>query len=120
VELFNHDILLIKFTDTNLFENKFIRTIGNKTFYFENNTQILVTKEIKSKFISKLQKSKVLTENFLTLDIETFVKDSILVVFCISIFDGVNTQTFILNDYNSPEELIIAALKSIMIRKYNK
>jgi hypothetical protein len=120
VEYFKNDILLIKFTDTNLFENKFIRTIDNKKFYFENNKQILATKEIKSKFIAKLKKSKVLTENFLTLDIETYVKDSILTVFCIGIYDGIKTQTFILNDYNSPEELILAAIRSIMIRKYNK
>jgi hypothetical protein len=120
IELFKAGISLLKFTDTNLNENKFIRTIGNKKFYFENNIEILATKEIKSKFIAKLKKSKVLTENFLTLDIETFVKDSILTVFCISIFDGLKTQTFILNNYKNPEELILAALKSIMIRKYNK
>lgn len=120
IELFKNDILLIKYTDTNLFENKFIRSVNNKKYYFENNIQILATKEIKTKFISKLQKSKVLTENFLTLDIETFVKDSILIVFCISIYDGVKTQTFILNDFKNPEELILTALKSIMIRKYNK
>jgi hypothetical protein len=120
VELFRNNVSILKFVDTNLFENKFIRTIGNKKFYFENNIQILATKETKSKFISKLQKSKVLTENFLTLDIETFVKDSILTVFCISIYDGIKCNSFFLSDYNSPEELILAALKSIMIRKYNK
>jgi hypothetical protein len=56
VELFKNDKLLLKFTDTNLFENKFIRTIDNKKFFFENNQQILSTKDMKTKFISKLAK----------------------------------------------------------------
>jgi hypothetical protein len=61
-----------------------------------------------------------LSENFLTLDIETFVQDSILTVFCISIYDGLKCTSFFLTDYKNPEQLILAALKSIMIRKYNK
>jgi hypothetical protein len=120
VELFEEGKSIVKFADTNLFDNKFIRTIDNKKIYFENNELILYTKEMKTKFISKLKNSKVLTENFLTLDIETYVKDSILTVFCLGIYDGIKTNTFYLSDYENPEQLILAAIKSIMIRKHNK
>jgi hypothetical protein len=112
--------IIYSIKDVFVSENKFMRIINNKTFFFENNKQILFTKEMKSKFITKLKFSKNLTENFLTLDIETFVKDSVLTVFCIGIYDGIKTQTFYLSDYENPEQLILAAIKSIMIRKYNK
>jgi DNA polymerase type B, organellar and viral len=120
VEYFKKGISLIKFKDEIISENKFMRIINNKKYYFENGTQVLFTNEIKTKFIKKLKATKILKNNFITLDIETYIKDSILIVYCISIFDGKSKNSFFLNDFKNPEELIITALKSIMIRKYNK
>ena len=60
-----------------------------------------------------------LLNNFLTLDIETFVKNNILIPYCISIYDGNKGWSYFLSDFKIVEELIITALKSIMIRKYN-
>ena len=45
VEIFKKADLIIKFTDFKLNENKFIRIIDNKKFYFENNQEILFMKE---------------------------------------------------------------------------
>jgi DNA polymerase type B, organellar and viral len=110
---------LIKFRDELISENKFVRSIHDKKYYFENNTQILFTKEIKTKFIKQSKKSKYLTNKFITLDIETFVKDGILIPYCISIYDGKNINNFYLTDYENVDNMILTALKSIMIRKYN-
>jgi hypothetical protein len=77
-------------------------------------------KEMNSKFISKLAATKSLNNKFITLDVETYIKNSILIVYCISIFDGKNKTTFFLNDYKNSEDLIMTALKSIMLRKYNR
>jgi hypothetical protein len=57
--------------------------------------------------------------NFITLDIETFVKDNILTPYCISIYDGKNINNFYLSDYKNVDNMILSALKSILIRKYN-
>jgi len=119
VELFKDGTNLIKFTDFKLTENRFMRIIDNKKFYFENNQQILSTKEIKSRFISKLEKSNKLINNFITLDIETYIKDSILIPFCISIYDGKRTYSFFLSDFKDSKDLILSSLKSILTRKYN-
>ena len=119
VEYISGGNTILEFKDEFISENKFVRILDNKKFYFENNKEILFIKEMKTKFISKLKPTKKLTDNFITFDIETYVKDSILIVFCISIYDGENKKTFFLKDYKNPEDLIIAALKSIMIRKYN-
>jgi hypothetical protein len=96
IELFKNEKSLVKFTDTNLFENKFIRTIGNKTYFFENKKQILFTKELKTKFISRLQKSKSITNNIITLDIETYIHENILIPYLICLYDGNKVQTFAL------------------------
>jgi hypothetical protein len=119
IEIFKDGDLLIKFTDFKLSENRFFRILDNKKYYFENNQQILFSKEIKTKFVSKISKSNKLINNFITLDIETYIKDNILVPFCISIFDGKKTNSYFISDFNDSKDLIITALKSIMIRKYN-
>jgi hypothetical protein len=120
VEYLKDGISLIKFIDEIISENKFVRIINTKNkYYFENNKQILFTKEIKTKFITKTAKINKLTNNFLTLDIETFIKDNILIPYCISIYDGKKINNFFISDYTNVDELIITALKSIMIRKYH-
>jgi hypothetical protein len=119
VSLISGGNTIFNFIDEYISENKFVRILDNKKFYFEDNKEVLFTKEINSKFISKLKHNKNLNNNFITLDVETYIKDSILIVYCISIFDGSKSKSFFLNDYKNVEELIITALKSIIIRKYN-
>jgi hypothetical protein len=119
IEIFKDGDLLIKFRDEFISNNKFLRIIGSKKYYFENNKEILFLKEIKTKFISKLNKIKNLTNNIITLDIETYIKDNVLVPFCISIYDGHKTKSFFITDYINVEEMILDALNSILIRKYN-
>jgi|ERR1700747_1594325 len=59
-------------------DSGFIRIIDNKKFYFENSDQVLFTKDIKTKFIFKIIKSKNLINNFITIDIETYMVDGLL------------------------------------------
>jgi aminopeptidase-like protein len=94
IELFKAGISLIKFRDTFVSENKFMRIIDNKNFFFENNQQILFTKEIKTKFISKLIKTKNLTNNLITLDIETFIHNNDLIPYLICYYDGKDSYSF--------------------------
>jgi len=119
IEIFKDADLILKFTDFKLGINRFVRTIDNKKFYFENNQQILFTKENKTKFISKLPKSNKLVNNFITLDIETYIKDNILVPYCISIYDGKSINSFFITDYKDFGDMLLSALKTILVRKYN-
>src|SRR6266850_1353322 len=80
IEIFKDADLIIKFIDFKLSENKFVRIIENKKYYFENNKQILFSKENNSKFIRVLPKSNKLANNFITLDIETYIKNSYLIL----------------------------------------
>jgi hypothetical protein len=49
---------------------------------------------MKTKFISKSVKTKNLTNNFIILDIETFVQDNTLIPYLICFYDGKNTYSF--------------------------
>lgn len=119
IEIFKDGDILLKFKDINLTKNSFLREIDNKKYYFENKIQILFTRENKFNFISTLPKSKNLINNFITLDIETYIKDNVLIPYCISIYDGKRSYSYFLSDYKNSEDLILTALKSILIRKYN-
>lgn len=119
IEFFKNGISLIKFTDNLINKNSFLRIIDNKNFYFKDNKQILFTSEMKTKFITKTVKAKKLTNNFLVLDIETFVQDNTLIPYLICYYDGKNTYSFWLGDYPTQEAMILDCLSSIFIRKYN-
>lgn len=109
---------VIKFKDENISENKFMRVIDNKKYYFENGEQFLITEDLKTKFIRKTNKVKNLTNKFITLDIETYIKDGLLIPYLICFYDGKNFFSFYFSDYTSVEQMILDCLKSILIRKY--
>src|SRR6267142_382295 len=119
IEIFKDADLIIKFIDFKLSENKFVRIIENKKYYFENNKQILFSKENNSKFIRVLPKSNKLANNFITLDIETYIKNNVLIPYCISIYDGKIAYSYFISDFKDSQDLILTALKSILTRKYN-
>ena len=73
---------------------------------------------MKTKFIEKTKKSENLINNFLTLDIETFVENNTLIPFLICFYDGKKSYSFGLWDYENVEGMILDCLKSIFIRKY--
>jgi hypothetical protein len=94
VEISKAGISLVKFKDVLSNENNFTRTIDNKKFYFENNQQILSTTEIKTDFIAKTHISKNIVNNFITLDIETYIDDNGLYPYLISFYDGNKSYSF--------------------------
>jgi len=118
IEFFKSGTSLIKFTDELMNENKFLRIIGNKKYYFKNGEQILLSSEVRTKFISKSSKSKDIVNNFITLDIETYIVDGLMTPYLICFYDGKNLFSFYLSDYTSVEQMILECLQSILKRKY--
>jgi len=53
------------------------------------------------------------------MDIETLIKNGIMIPYCISWYDGENNYTYYLSNYNSSEDMIINALRDLMIKKYD-
>lgn len=54
---------------------------------------------------------------FFTLDIETRTLDGLMTPYCISIFDGVITESFYLTNYSDPESMLKYAIYFLMRKK---
>jgi hypothetical protein len=119
IEIIKMGKMLFKFRDELISENKFMRIIDNKKFYFDNNQQVLSTVDLKTKFIGKTKNVKTLTNNFITIDIETIINNGLLTPYLIAFYDGKNLFSFYLSDYNSVEQMILDCLNSILIKKYD-
>ena len=120
IKIFKNEVLLLSFKDILIDNSNFIRTINNKKYHIRNNNIVLQTMDFKTRFISKIKKSTLLMNNFITLDIETFIdKNSNLVPYLISFYDGISHFSFYLSDYNNEEHMMITCFRSILHRKYH-
>ena len=118
IEIFKNRNLIIKFKDNKFSENKFLRIIGSKNLFFENGEKTFSSIQLNTPFISKLKKDKIETNNFITLDIETY-GETILTPYLINFYDGVSNYSFFLSDFDSIESMMNACFKKLFIRKYN-
>jgi hypothetical protein len=75
--------------------------------------------EKSAKFIQPLIRTETLQNKFLTLDIETFIKDGAHVPYAISIFDGENSLSYYLSDFKDSNTMLITAIKSIVCKKFD-
>ena len=120
VEYFKNGILLLSFEDRILDSNNFIRIINNKNYHIKNNKLVLQTISLKSKFISKLKKSVVSINKFITFDIETYIdENNNLIPYLICFYDSEKTFSFWLNDFKNVEQMMNNCFQSLFIRKYH-
>jgi len=116
------NLKLIIFTDKNTDKNNlssFIRTIGNHQYTFIDGKMILKTSIRKTRFLASIKTSKKLVNNFLTLDIETRDIKNKKTPYCICFYDGINASEFFIDSFKNHKDMIITALKSLLVRKYN-
>jgi len=100
--------------------NSFVRMIDNTQYVYDNGVKVLTQKRKKAQYFTTTSECKSLTENFITMDLETKDTDGILVPYCVSIFDGKNSHSFYITDYSSSDEMLKASILFILRRKYNK
>jgi hypothetical protein len=111
--------VLISFEDKFIEENKFVRILDNKKYYFINNKEIVKIEILKPKFIDILKPSKDLVNKFITLDIETYIENGDLIPYLISFYDGIKCYNFWIEDYKSTEDMVLDCFTSIFVRKYD-
>jgi DNA polymerase type B, organellar and viral len=94
--------------------------IKNKLYFYKyvNGQVVLKTKSVVFNYIAKIKKEPMLKDKFITMDLETRVINGNMYVYCCCIYDGINLYSFYLSDYQSDEELLISAIKSLFLRKY--
>jgi hypothetical protein len=120
IEFYRSGELTYKFIDKWLDESSFIRTIGRKEFIFNiNSEQLLFKMEKPVRFIHPLVRPDTLVNKFLTMDIETFIKNGVHIPYVISFYDGENTFSYYLTDFKDSLDMIKKALSDIMVKKYD-
>jgi len=119
VKFYKSAELTYEWIDKWIDSNTFSRTLGRKEWIFKNNEQILFKTEKSGKFMKTLVRSDTLQNKFISMDIETFIKDGIHTPYAISWFDGENSFSYYLTDFKSSDLMIIHAIKDLMVKKYD-
>ena len=78
----------LKWTDYKISEAIFKRVIGKSTIYFMDGEIVLRKQILPAKEFRRLKTDKYLTNKFVTLDIETIMKDRVQIPYLISIYNG--------------------------------
>lgn len=123
VEYKIEDKVLLTFTDSlklndNLISNNlnwFTRKINNNTYVYEEGKRILILKQTKTKFISKINPTYFRSKNFITLDLETKVVNKNMYPYCSSIYDGQIFKTFYITDYEHNFSSIEEQSKALLV-----
>nr|YP_009690310.1 hypothetical protein Fomme_000081 [Fomitiporia mediterranea]QEG57090.1 hypothetical protein Fomme_000081 [Fomitiporia mediterranea] len=114
------NIKIATFVDRIINNKEFVRTIGNKVYYFlDNKLYFIFDKLVCDKFISRVKPSKGIVFNAITLDVETFDdENNNKNIYCISFYEGVKALSFYLTDYEDIHSLINDLLRTIFSKKY--
>lgn len=114
--------IIFSFTDTMSDKSdlsSFIRVIKNQEYIFENG-QLIVKKVLrKCSYLQSINLSPFLDNNYITMDLETYINNEIVIPYCVSIFDGQQSQSFYLLDYANSDQMLTESVKFLMKRKYS-
>uniref|UniRef100_UPI0031F372AF hypothetical protein n=1 Tax=Russula emetica TaxID=152958 RepID=UPI0031F372AF len=110
---------MYEYKDHKIDENTFIRSIKNKKYTFKNKNVMLLTIDKSVNFIKQLIPNNKINNKFITFDIETYVKDGIMIPFVISWYDGEIKSSYFINDFKDHINMIKSALNDIMVKKYD-
>jgi hypothetical protein len=84
VKFFKEGDFIYEYTDHKINDSTFVRSLENKKFTFKNNELVLLTIDKSLKYIESLKPRDILNNKIITLDIETYVKDGIMIPFLIA------------------------------------
>jgi hypothetical protein len=96
----------------------FKRVINRQEYLYRDGRIIYKTIVINCRYISKIAMSATLTSKFITMDLETRKIDNVLKAYCVSIDNGSKRVSFFLTDFKSSGDMLEAAVKYLMKRRY--
>jgi DNA polymerase type B, organellar and viral len=97
----------------------FTRKFLDYEYIFIDNELIVKKLNRKTKFIKGIKNDKETINNFITLDIETRVINNVIKPYCVCYFDGKNSFSFYLTDFNNEEALLKETILSLFNEKYH-
>nr|AWA82154.1 hypothetical protein [Cantharellus cibarius] len=124
VELKINDKILLSFIDKMSNNNdlsSFTRELHEHTYIFREGNLILKQKNIKNiKYLTKVIGASHISYKFVAMDLETRAINGIITPYALSIYDGKDKISFYLSDYPTSDEMLIAAISSLLRKKYDQ
>ena len=110
---------ILSFTDEmDIDENNFTRTVNNQKYIVRANDIVCRLHYPNVHFIKPLNKSSKGDVNIITLDIETRTIDGVMTPYCICFFDGNESYSYYLSDYNSVDAMLLDCIDHLIRPKY--
>jgi hypothetical protein len=97
----------------------FTRELKNQEYVFLNGKLMVKKINRKVNYLKPIKPSITLTEDFITMDLETKEVNGVLVPYCVSIYDGDSKKSFYLLDYKNSDLMLEDSIKYLMRRKYD-
>ena len=122
VILKNKNYTLFEFTDRiieNAKLNSFVRIIKNQEYIFIDGKCVFKQIKKETKFLKPLIANAFMSSKFMTMDLETRAIDGVMIPYAVSIYDGVSTNSFYLEDYSDSDTMLKSAIEFLMKPKYN-
>ena len=118
VKIEKDGIIQVKYKDIKIDENIFIRKLNSSEYRYFNNELQLITKDVRTKFIEPIDKSKEECTSFLTMDIETVKINGTLTPYLISAYNGENYFTTYINNFKDQNLLFKSFIEQILSKYY--
>lgn len=99
--------------------NIFVRTMGNSILHYEYGKCVFLKQSFKTHYIRPLMSDLSITNNIITMDLETRTIDEEMIPISVSIFDGEIVKSFYLEDFSNSDNLLKESIKYLLHRKYN-
>ena len=93
VKFFKEGDIIYEYKDHKINESTFIRSLDNNKFHFKNNQLVAVEISKYVKFINTLKSLLKNNNKIITFDIETYIKDGIMIPYLIKWYDGENKHS---------------------------
>ena len=98
--------------------NNFTRKVNNLEYIIKENKVVCRLHYPNTYFIKPLQKDRNGELKLITLDIETRTIDGVFSPYCICFYDGDDSLSFYLSDYNSADEMLMDCIDQLIRPKY--
>lgn len=105
--------VFLKFEDKK-YSGGFTRKLNNSEFFIENSKIILKKSYFKTDVLKPIKKDKKLINKFLTLDVETMVKNEDHIPYCVCHYNGKEKTHFYLTDYSDSTSMLRAVFINLL------
>lgn len=113
------DTEIFTFTYKNITNsNSFHRLINTQEFIYKDGDLVIIYHSPKLiNYITKTKKDKNLNNPTITLDIETRTIDNVIVPYCICYYNGKDSHSYYLSDFNSPDEMLSKCMSDLVCKE---